>query len=157
MDDVARLLALEEIRTLKGRYFRALDTKDAASLKSVFVADATADFRGAATDPGSGINAVPEGTESIMQGAEAIAAGILSAVAGIVTVHHASVPEIEIVGDTEARGIWPMSDRLRMPTGGPVTEMIGYGHYHDTYRRDASGWRIASTKLTRLRVDVIAA
>jgi hypothetical protein len=31
--------------------------------------------------------------------------------------------------------------------------MHGYGHYEETYERLAEGWRIKSTKLTRLRVD----
>jgi hypothetical protein len=31
--------------------------------------------------------------------------------------------------------------------------MTGWGHYHETYRKEAGGWRIASMKLTRLRIE----
>ena len=31
------------------------------------------------------------------------------------------------------------------------------GHYHETYVRTADGWRIATTKETRLRVDTTGA
>ena len=31
--------------------------------------------------------------------------------------------------------------------------MVGFGHYHETYRKAAGEWRIASSTLTRLRVD----
>jgi hypothetical protein len=43
-----------------------------------------------------------------------------------------------------------MEDMLRWPNG---MELHGYGHYHETYRKTDGGWRIASTKLTRLRSD----
>jgi hypothetical protein len=65
------------------------------------------------------------------------------------------MPDIEILSDTEAKGIWAMEDLLKWEKGGPqgMTEMRGYGHYRDTYVRTPSGWRIASSQLTRLRVD----
>ena len=45
------------------------------------------------------------------------------------------------------------------------TELHGFGHYHETYRKDVdtdavdgdSGWRIASSTLTRLRMDITPA
>jgi len=31
----------------------------------------------------------------------------------------------------------------------------GFGHYHDTYVKSSDGgWRIASSRLTRLRIEV---
>ena len=29
----------------------------------------------------------------------------------------------------------------------------GYGHYHETYEKDAGRWRIKSSRLTRLYTD----
>lgn len=155
MDDLRRLVAIEEIKALKGRYFRAVDTKDAVLLRSVFTDDSTADYRGAATDPSNGLNAVPGTTEKIVEGGDAIADEVMTAVANLVSVHHGSVPEITITSDTTASGIWPMVDLLRLAAGGPVAEMVGYGHYHETYRREDEGWKIVTFKLTRLRVDII--
>jgi hypothetical protein len=33
-------------------------------------------------------------------------------------------------------------------------QLVGYGHYHDTYVKGPDGWRISSSKLTRLRRDL---
>jgi hypothetical protein len=47
-----------------------------------------------------------------------------------------------------------MEDRLRWPPGGMFAALDGYGHYQETYERIAGQWKIKSSKLTRLRVDV---
>jgi hypothetical protein len=59
MDGIVRLIAIEDIKQLKDRYLRALVMKDWKLLRSVFADDATLDYRGEATDPSAGINAVP--------------------------------------------------------------------------------------------------
>jgi hypothetical protein len=33
-------------------------------------------------------------------------------------------------------------------------KLQGYGHYHETYRKEAGQWKIATLHLTRLRVDM---
>jgi len=43
-----------------------------------------------------------------------------------------------------------MEDMLRWES---QSELHGYGHYHDEYRKVDGAWRIASSKLIRLRVD----
>jgi len=154
IDTLQRLAAIEDIKQLKARYFRGVDTKDAELLRGVFTADATCDYRGAATDPQEGINAVPLTSEEIQRGRDVIVPKLMEAVAQLVTVHHGCMPEIEITSETTARGVWPMVDRLRMPSSAPVAAMVGWGHYHETYRREADGWKIETLRLTRLRVDV---
>src|ERR1700745_1807047 len=96
MDVLQTLLAIEQIKQLKARYFRGMDNKDAALLASCFAPDASADFRGATTDPRSGISAIPSSSDEVMQGREAIVAGISGALAKLQTVHHGCCPEIEI-------------------------------------------------------------
>lgn len=155
MDGLQRLIAIEELKQLKARYFRGVDTKDAALLRSVFADDATADYRGAATDPRSGVNAIPGNTEQVVVGAEAIVSGIMQSVIGLTTVHHGHLSEFEVLSDTEATGIIPMVDRLTMPEGSPIASLDGWGHYHETYRKEGGRWKIATLKLTRLRVDVV--
>ena len=157
MDPLERLIAIEDIKQLKARYFRAVDTKDAALLRSVFTDDATADYRGAATDPRSGVNAIPGNTEAVVIGAEAIVAGVMTSVASLTTVHHGHIPEITVVSDSEANGIIPMVDRLTMPADSPIAALDGWGHYHETYRKEGDGWKIARLRLSRLRVDVTMA
>ncbi len=80
---------------------------------------------------------------------------IRSAVEGMVTVHHAHMPEVEVLSATEARGIWPMSDVVRHYVDGTlVLRLEGSGHYWETYECIDGIWMIKSSRLTRLRVDL---
>ena len=61
-------------------------------------------------------------------------------------------PEIELTSATTARGVWALQDIVRLVPGLTV---VGYGHYHETYEHIAGQWLIKSSKLTRLREDII--
>jgi uncharacterized protein (TIGR02246 family) len=127
---------LEAIRTLKARYCRLLDTKQWDAFAELFTEDARM-HSGPADHPP-------------VVGRRAIADYVRDHTAALVTVHRVHAPEIEATGPDGARGIWAMSDALQGPGG---FWLEGSGHYHERYRRDADGrWRIASTRLTRLRV-----
>lgn len=149
-----RLIAAEDIKKLKARYFRDLDTKDWDDLPRVFALDAEFDLRA--------VNSVRQltngemrppvgGEEQIFRGRAAIVAMIRSAIEGLYTVHHGHTPEIEITSASTARGIWVLEDILRKPSG----ELLfrGFGHYHETYERHGSGWKIKTSRLTRLYMD----
>jgi ketosteroid isomerase-like protein len=153
MDRIERLEAIEEIRNLKARYFRAIDEKDEALLREVFANDVELDYRGSTTDPATGINAAHDATGDVIRGGEHAARQIAASLAGLNSVHHGVEPEIEIVDAEHASGIWPMVDRLRFPPGAPFSEMTGYGHYRETYVRERGRWRIRTLRLTRLRID----
>jgi hypothetical protein len=62
------------------------------------------------------------------------------------------MPEIELTSETTARGIWQLEDFVRFAFG---LNMRGYGHYHETYVKIDGHWRIQSSKLTRLRADIV--
>jgi len=145
MEPVERLMATEEIKQLKARYFRCMDTKDWAGFEQVFAADAVMDMSSEMRDQTT--------RGGITRGAAQIAAMVRTVVGPVVTVHHGHMPEIEITSPTTARGVWAMEDKLRWPEGSPVRTMHGYGHYHETYERTDDGWRIKTITLTRLRVD----
>ncbi len=68
------------------------------------------------------------------------------------TAHQVHSPEIEITGDT-ATAIWAMQDRLLFENGHGIT---GFGHYTETYEKYGDQWRIASSKLSRLLVEMTA-
>jgi len=140
MDALERLLAIEEIRQLKARYFRGIDMKDRAGLAAVFAPDGVLDHRAAEV-------------EDTVTGADTIAEFIIDSVREAVTVHHGHMSEIEILTDTTARGIWSMEDKLWWPKGSPIETIHGYGHYHEDYRKVDGEWKIAVNRLTRLRVD----
>jgi len=144
-----RLLAIEEIKTLKARYFRFVDGKDQTGLASLFTPDGILDMRHAPAGP-------PD-ESALISGADEIARFILTAVSGARTVHHGHMPEITITSPDTATAIWAMQDLLKWGDKSPYPfrELIGYGYYHDTYRRVVGQWRIRSSKLTRLRVDLV--
>jgi hypothetical protein len=147
ISDLERLTAIEEIKQLKARYFRCMDTKDWPGLQAVFSDDAEFDMRGEAADKSKAADALIIGNANIMP-------FIRNAVLELTTVHHGHMPEIEIISSTSAKGIWAMEDVLRWPTGAAVKTLHGYGHYHETYRKTEDGWRIQSSRLSRLKVDI---
>ncbi|PRX27340.1 SnoaL-like protein [Paraburkholderia sp. BL18I3N2] len=148
LSPVERLLAIEEVRLLKARYFRFLDTKDENSLASVFASDATLDM-----SEGSGGAADPS---AVIHGAEQIARFILSALKGATTVHQGSMPEIAVLTGNRAMAVWAMHDLLQWneQSSMPFQRLVGYGHYQDSYRCIGGRWFIETSKLTRLKVEV---
>jgi SnoaL-like domain len=138
------LIAVEEIKALKARYFRCMDTKDWVGFADQFTPDAALDVSG---EMGASAN-------GLVRGRSEIAAFVRGAIDAVTTVHHGHMPEIEIISPTSATGVWAMEDMLRWPEGSPIQTLHGYGHYHETYEKSGGRWRIASLKLTRLRVDV---
>ena len=141
---------IDAIHLLKARYFRYMDEKRWDALGALFAADLVFDVRG-----GMAPSKVddPYDTPPI-HGADAAVAFLRNALDPVVSVHQGFMPEIEITGAASARGIWAMSDIIRAPEGGPYREIRGYGHYHETYRKCADAWQIASLRLTRLAVDI---
>jgi hypothetical protein len=143
MTEIERLLAIEEIKRLKSKYFYGLDHKDwDLWRREVFAAD--------------GRLIVPEASKEAI-GVDAVIAYVSESTGDQVSVHHGHMPNIEITSDDTATGIWAMEDRLYRTNERPLqdgsTYLHGFGHYHETYVRTAAGWRIQSTRLTRLRVE----
>jgi ketosteroid isomerase-like protein len=134
MDDI------EAIKQLKARYCRTMDTKDWPAMRRVFTDDVTMDT----TDSGG----------NVMTGADDFLAFLVQAIGAVVTVHQCHTPEITLISATSATGIWAMEDLLRFADG---SELHGYGHYHETYRAREGDWRISSSTLTRLRMDLTPA
>jgi len=158
LDLISRLDAIEGIKLAKAIYFRGVDSKDSDLLRSVFAEDVEIDFRGASTDPVTGFNIAPESTDEVLRGGETAARTMADSLKTFsVTVHHASIPEIEILSETTGKALWPMVDRLLFGPGFPFAELIGYGHYHDTYEKVGNRWVIKTMRLTRTRIDTIPA
>lgn len=145
MTDLEKLLAIEEIKRVKAKYFYALDHKDWSMWRNeVFTSDARLE--------------VPEASVDI-SGLEQVIAWVAQITTGQDSVHHGHMPIIEITSADRATGIWAMEDRLYREKpdtrAGQHTYLHGFGHYHEVYVRTEAGWRIASTRLTRLRVEVL--
>ena len=143
MTDVEKLLAIEEIKRLKAKYFYYFDHKDWARWRSeVWAPDARLE--------------VPEASMELA-GVDEIIEWCARSAGNQISVHHGHMPIIEIQSDDAATGIWAMEDILRLPKDQPstygYTYLHGWGHYHETYIRGPNGWRIGSTRLTRLYVE----
>jgi len=152
IDANAQLLAIEAIKQLKARYFRSLDTRDWATLRTVFCDDARFDARTSLSIDGQGESGrAAESNDWVYEGGDTIAQFIQTAVGDSRTVHHGHCHEIELLSPDEARGVIAMEDQIWDATGTTLT-LHGCGHYHETYRRVDGHWRIHSSRISRLQV-----
>lgn len=137
---VDTLTAIESIKQLKARYCRYLDTKDWAVWRTIFADDFVSD--------------TSEAGGKVIAGADDFVAFTRRALGRPAqpTAHQVHTPEIELTSATTARGIWALQDVVRF---GPGVTLVGYGHYHETYENVAGRWLIKSSKLTRLREDIV--
>jgi uncharacterized protein (TIGR02246 family) len=129
---------VEAIRQLKARYFRTMDTKDWNGMRRVFTDDVVIDT----SEAGGGV----------VHGADQFMTFLKGTLDGAVTVHQGHMPEIALTSETTAAGIWALNDIVIWPNG---MRLDGYGHYHETYEKGADGWRIKSSRLTRLHADFV--
>jgi hypothetical protein len=137
---------IEQIKDLKARYFRLLDTKDWNGWRNVF----THDFTGKSDRAVSTLGRDGKTTAPIT-GPDPWVADVRGFIDSCITVHHGHMPEIKLTSPTTASGIWSMEDIVEWPDG---KLLRGYGHYHETYRKVNGEWRIATMHLTRIRLDL---
>lgn len=149
MTETERLAAIEEIRLLKAKYWRGVDSCDGELVRSILAEDCELDCRGCCTDPTSGVDFLPE-MNVVMRGRDSWRA---QALAGYVTSHQGHQAEIEITGPDSARAVWTFTDRFFYPPGMKYSRFTGYGYYHDTYTRTPDGWKLQSMRFTRLWVE----
>lgn len=152
MDAVAKLIAIEELRQLKARYFRGVDSGDGELVKALLAEDCELNYRGCCTDPASGRDFLPP-MNVVLRGRDAWRSDGMSRL-GIVSVHQGHNFEVNFESDTRAHGIWSMTDRMFFPAGGEFAQLTGYGHYHETYEKVDGAWLLKTTRITRLRVEV---
>ncbi len=139
-DNATTLLAIESIKQLKARYCRYLDTKDWSAWRAIFTDDFVSD--------------TAEAGGKLIVGADDFVAFTRNNIGrpSQATAHQVHAPEIELTSATTARGVWALQDVVRFAPG---LTLVGYGHYHETYENTAGQWLIKSSKLTRLREDIV--
>jgi SnoaL-like domain len=178
MNDLERLVAIEDVRYLQARYVRYADAKDWRALANLFLPDA---------------QFIPHDMDGKPQvtltGRDEIERRVSAAVGSGTALHHLFSHEIDIDSPTRARGLWAMEDRIDRsrdvqaatsstkvrglwaaedwserrhvaPEAGgrptahrPFRTMHGYGHYHAAYEKVDGAWFIAGLKLFRARLD----
>ncbi|MGY0498481.1 nuclear transport factor 2 family protein [Nocardia sp. FBN12] len=132
------LIAVEEIKRLKYRYFRTLDLKQWDEFGDCLAEDIQARY---------GTQAMKEPLHYDSRD-DVVTFMSENLGPGIITVHIANHPEIDVDG-TVARGSWAFEDTVIVPDYG--MRIQGGGYYFDEYRRDSDGkWRIASTGYERI-------
>jgi hypothetical protein len=137
MNEIDRLSAIEAIKQLKARYCRCVDTKQWPEFRTLFTDDAHLEFPHA--------NYVSDDPDEFV---EMVGSAFT---AEWVTMHHCHNPEIKLISESEATGIWAMEDRNILPSGeAPVTH-LGYGYYHERYLKRNDAWLISNLRLTYLR------
>jgi len=148
MDPVARLIAIEEIKQLKARYFRTMDTRDFDAMAQVFARDIRFDCTEGSRHTPVGGEPVGE-IGPITEGRDAVMAWIRSAFVNSTSVHHGHCHEVTIDSETEAHGVIAMEDFIYELDRATLIHN-SQGHYTERYRFEDGAWRIAETKLTRL-------
>jgi hypothetical protein len=146
MDPLSRLIAIEDIKQLKSRYFTSLDEKKWDDYASLFTPDAVIDFSQQPDLLNHGRDdADPDPTAWIFSGGRAAADFIEPLFADVTSAHHGHDPRIELTSDTTATGHWTLYDRLE------YTEEIfhGYGKYAETYEKIDGEWKFTTLVLTR--------
>jgi hypothetical protein len=137
--ELGALRDIEEIKQLKARHCRLVDTKDWTAWAETCLTD---DFH---LDSAGGVQ----------DGRDVVVASVSGALDDASTVHHVYTPEITLTGPDTATGVWPMEDWIRLTMNGNAVAFHGFGHYHEEYVRTDTGWRIKSSVQTRLRIDPI--
>lgn len=126
---------VEEIKKLKARYFRSLDSKDWELYASVFAENCVVDLRRAGGE--------------LYRGREDFVA-YASSLTLVQSVHHGHMPEIELTSPTTATGVWVLEDYNLWQDG---TQNHGWGHYLETYEKQGERWYIKTMALSYLRIE----
>lgn len=134
--DVQRLFDIEAIKQLKHAYFRCIDTANLEELATLFHREVSVHFVG--------------GTyEWKLQGREKYLEAVSQSFHRKAIGHHnGHSPEIQILSETEATGIWYLADNMWLLNHQHLT--TGTALYWDRYEKIDGRWLIRSTRYERI-------
>jgi hypothetical protein len=135
MSGMADLETIEEIKRVKYRYLRALDTKHWDDFADTLTEDIVGAY-------GSSLGKEHRFTNRT----DLVEFMRTSMPANVLTEHRVTHPEITVNGD-EAEATWYLQDRVIVPEFNFM--LFGAAFYHDRYRRTPDGWKICSTGYDR--------
>ena len=134
--DIQRLMDIEAIKQLKHAYFRCLDTANWAEMNDLFHEDVSVHFTGGTYE--WKLQGRAEYLKSVSQSFHREAIGH----------HNGHHPEIQMLSESEATGIWYLTDNMwilnhKFLTGGTAI-------YWDRYQKVGGRWQIKDTKYRRI-------
>ncbi|GAB5450788.1 MAG: hypothetical protein Hals2KO_11160 [Halioglobus sp.] len=134
--DIQRLMDIEAIKQLKHAYFRCVDTANVEELGTLFHEDVKVRFKGG-------------GYEWNLDGRDEYVKNIGDAFSKeAIGQHNAHHPEIQILSETEATGIWYLADNMWILNHNALT--TGTALYWDRYLKVDGKWLIKDTNYERL-------
>lgn len=136
----ARIRVLEDIEAIKkvkSKYWYCVDKKLWDELADCFTEDVVLDAP----------------TLTSLHGRKAVVQYMKERLgqSSITVVHHGHQSDIEITGETTAKGIWALRDHLIDSQSN--TAFKGRGFYEEEYTKEAGRWRIKSTRLTYMVME----
>ncbi len=134
--DIQRLMDIEAIKQLKHAYFRCIDTANLEELATLFHVDIEVDFKG------GNYHLQYSGRDEYVTG---MAQSFHKQAIGQ---HHGHHPEIQMLSDTEATGIWYLEDKFWSLNHNYYT--TGTVLYWDRYVKENGRWLIRETRYERL-------
>ena len=129
------LADIEEIKTVKYRYMRAVDLRDWDLLETVFTKDATAAYSAGKLS---------------FDSRDAIVAFLRESMPAreMLTAHRVHQPEIELTSPTTARARWALDDTVIIPAANLT--LRGAAYYSDELVKVDGEWKICHTGYRRL-------
>jgi len=135
-EDIQRLMDIEAIKQLKHAYFRCVDTANLEELGTLFHEEVKVRFKGGGYE--WNLNGRQEYVENIGMAFSKEAVGQ----------HNAHHPEIQMLSDTEATGIWYLADNMWILNHNALT--TGTALYWDRYEKVDRKWLIKETRYERI-------
>ncbi len=134
--DIQRLMDIEAIKQLKHAYFRCIDTANMEELGTLFHEDVLVHFIGGSY-------------EWKLSGKEEYLGNVGASFSNQSIGHHnGHHPEIQILSETEATGIWYLADNMWILNHNAFT--TGTALYWDRYAKVDGRWLIKETRYERL-------
>lgn len=135
---LARLEAIEEIRSLKHRYLRACDAKQPDTFRDCFVAE------GAVVDYGPQLGRF-EDADGIAAVFAVIALKRVDGDFVVFDMHHAVHADIDVLSEVAATGRWTL--RFRQVDLRAGTQRVSAIEYEDRYEVEGGRWRIRECRV----------
>lgn len=127
---------MEGIVALKNQYCERLDGKQWDRWAELFMEDA--------------VMQVGPSADAAVRGRAAIKRLLARQLRRARTHHQVWNPEVTEEGEGRVRVVWDMHDRVNTP----LYELDGAGFYEDRYVQTDDGWKIASVRLHRSKVEL---